>query len=516
MRASDEANLQTMITGPLKSKIDKLWLEFFAGGITNPLTVIEQISFLMFARLLDVQETRREKMAAKTGKNGSQSSFPADKQHLRWSHFRNESGDRMIAIVRDELFPFFRQEVSKRTSLGRYLEGAQCLVPKASLMVTAVNLIEELPLTQGDVKGDLYEYMLGKLTTAGIAGQFRTPRHIIAAMVQMLDPKPTELVGDPACGTAGFLVAVMMYLLMKYTSEKMIWTDDEGQKHYPGDLLEPHRDHIQNRMFNGFDFDQTMLRIAAMNLMLHDIESPCINNQDTLSNTFVEKYPTEAQDYFDVILANPPFKGNIDGDSVHASLRSKVKTTKTELLFLALIVRMLKMGGRAAVIVPEGVLFGSSNAHTGIRQMLVDENQLEGVVSLPAGVFKPYAGVQTAILIFTKGGRTDNVWFYKVERDGFSLDDKRTEMPPDQNDLPHLVQEWSGRDSRKKSDRGAQNFFVPVKEIRDNDYDLSLNRYREVSHEEIDHTPPQQLITELNELESEIKQGLEQLEGLLK
>ncbi|MGB7767354.1 MAG: N-6 DNA methylase, partial [Verrucomicrobiia bacterium] len=316
-----------MITGQLKSKIDKLWLEFFAGGITNPLTVIEQISFLMFARLLDVQETRREKMAAKTGKNDSQRAFPADRQQLRWSHFRNESGDRMIAIVRDELFPFFREEVGKRTALGKYLEGAQCLVPRASLMVTAVNLIEELPLTQGDVKGDLYEYMLGKLTTAGIAGQFRTPRHIIAAMVQMLDPKPTELVGDPACGTAGFLVEVMLYLLKKYTSEKMVYVDDEGQTHYPGDLLEPYRNHIQNRMFNGFDFDQTMLRIAAMNLMLHDIESPCINNQDTLSNGFVEKYPTEAEDYFDVIFANPPFKGNIDADNIHSSLRSKVKTT---------------------------------------------------------------------------------------------------------------------------------------------------------------------------------------------
>jgi len=505
-----------MITGPLKSKIDKLWLEFFAGGITNPLTVIEQISFLMFARLLDVQETRREKMTAKTGKKGAQLMFPEDRQHLRWSHFKNESGDRMIEIVRDELFPFFREEVGKRTALGKYLEGAQCLIPKASLMVTAVNLIEELPLTQGDVKGDLYEYMLGKLTTAGIAGQFRTPRHIIAAMVQMLDPKPTEIVGDPACGTAGFLVETMLYLLKKYTSEKMVYVDDEGEKHYPGDLLEPHRDHIQNRMFNGFDFDATMLRIAAMNLLLHDIESPCINYQDTLSNSFVEKYPTEAADYFDVILANPPFKGNIDGDSVHASLRSKVKTTKTELLFLALIVRMLKMGGRAAVIVPDGVLFGSSNAHTGIRQMIVDENQLDAVISLPSGVFKPYAGVSTAILVFTKGGRTDNVWFYKVERDGYSLDDKRTQLPANQNDLPDLVQQWTKRDTKKKTERSSQHFFVSVQEIRDNNYDLSVNRYREVAHELIDHIAPKTLIADLDELETEIAEGLKKLGGMLK
>ena len=355
-----------------------------------------------------------------------------------------------------------------------------------------------------------------KLTTAGIAGQFRTPRHIIAAMVQMLDPKPTEIVGDPACGTAGFLVEVMLYLLKKYTSEKMVYVDDEGEKHYPGDLLEPHRDHIQNRMFNGFDFDSTMLRIAAMNLLLHDIESPCINYQDTLSNSFVEKYPTEAEDYFDVILANPPFKGSIDGDSVHASLRSKVKTTKTELLFLVLIVRMLKIGGRAAVIVPDGVLFSSSNAHTGIRQMLVDENQLEGVISLPSGVFKPYAGVSTAILVFTKGGRTDNVWFYKVERDGYTLDDKRTQLPADQNDLPDLVQRWAKRDAKIKNDLSARHFFVSAQQIRDNDYDLSVNRYREITHQEIDHTPPKRLITELNELEGEILSGINDLEAMLK
>lgn len=383
-------------------------------------------------------------------------------------------------------------------------------------MVTAVNLIEELPLTQGDVKGDLYEYMLGKLTTAGIAGQFRTPRHIIAAMVQMLDPKPTEIVGDPACGTAGFLVSVMEYLTRKYTSEKMVWVDEEGQKHYPGDLLEPHRDHIQNKMFQGFDFDQTMLRIAAMNLLLHDIESPCINYQDTLSNGFVEKYPAESEDYFDVILANPPFKGNIDNDTVHSSLRSKVKTTKTELLFVALILRMLKTGGRAAVIVPDGVLFGSSNAHTGIRQMLVEENQLEAVISLPSGVFKPYAGVSTAILVFSKGGRTDNVWFYKVERDGFSLDDKRTKLPDGQNDLPDLIARWGQRDSKHKSDRTGQYFFVPVEEIRGNKFDLSVNRYREVAHEEIDHVSPKELIAELTAIEDEIKQGLADLEEMLK
>ncbi len=504
-----------MITGPLRNKVDKLWLEFFANGITNPITVIEQISFLMFARLLDVQDTRREKMAARLGRDGNRV-FPADRQHLRWSHFRNQNPEKMMAIVRDELFPFFRTDLVKRTSLGTYLEGAQCLIQRANLMVTAVHLIEDLPLTQGDVKGDIYEYMLGKLTTAGIAGQFRTPRHIIAAMVEMIDPKPTEIIGDPACGTAGFLVGVMDNLHRKFTSPEMVWTDEEGNKHYPGDLLEPHRKHIQNGMFNGFDFDSSMLRIAAMNLLLHDIESPCINYQDTLSNTFSERFPMESADYFDVILANPPFKGSIDAESIHSNLRSKVKTTKTELLFLALILRMLKMGGRAAVIVPDGVLFGSSNAHIGIRQMLVDENQLEAVVSLPSGVFKPYAGVSTAILVFTKGGRTDGVWFYKVERDGYSLDDKRTKLRDDQNDLPDLVARWAGRAAKKKNDRSTRHFSVPVKEIRDNRYDLSVNRYREISYQEIGHVPPKLLITELNALETEIEKGLKDLEALLK
>jgi type I restriction enzyme M protein len=269
-------------------------------------------------------------------------------------------------------------------------------------------------------------------------------------------------------------------------------------------------------MFQGFDFDQTMLRIAAMNLLLHDIESPCINYQDTLGSGFPEKYPLQSHDYFDVILANPPFKGSLDAEGVDASLRSKVKTAKTELLFLALILRMLKLGGRAAVIVPDGVLFGSSNAHTGIRQMIVDENQLEAVISLPSGVFKPYAGVSTAILVFTKGGRTDHVWFYKVERDGYSLDDKRTKLPADQDDLPDLVEQWGKRDAKKKSDRASRHFFVPVEEIRGNNYDLSVNRYREVAHEEIDHVPPKQLIAELSELEREIQKGLKELEGMLK
>lgn len=504
-----------MITGPLKSKIDKLWTEFWAGGITNPISVIEQISFLMFARLLDLSEIKREKKASRLKKEPEDMVFSPDQQHLRWSNLRHESSpDRMLKIVRDELFPFFESELPKRTALGNYLKGAQCLIAKPSLLVTAVNLIEDLPLAKADTKGDLYEYMLGKMTTAGIAGQFRTPRHIIETMVRMVDPKPTETVADPACGTAGFLIETMNFLLQKYSTPELVHTDDDNVTHYPGDQLEPYRDHIQNGMFHGFDFDQTMLRIAAMNLLLHGVESPCINYQDTLGNRFSER--TESADFFDVILANPPFKGSIDAENVDANLKSKVKTTKTELLFLILMLKMLKMGGRCAVIVPDGVLFGSSKAHTGVRKLLVENNQLEAVISLPSGVFKPYAGVSTAILVFTKGGRTENVWFYKVERDGYSLDDKRTELPPDQNDLPNLLEQWEKRNPKKESDRTAQHFFVPLKEIVKNNFDLSVNRYREVMHEEIDYDPPKAILKDLKKLEKEIQKGIDELEGMLK
>ncbi len=508
-----------MVTGTLKSKMDQLWLAFHAGGITNPLTVIEQISYLMFARLLDIKETRNEKRSERLKSARVDRVFTERQQALRWSHFRHLKGDKMLAVVRDQLFPFFREDVVKRTELGKYLQGAQCLIPSAELLVKAVNMIDDLPLTKSDTKGDLYEYMLSKLTTAGIAGQFRTPRHIIRAMVEMLEPKPTEVIADPACGTGGFLVGVMDYLTEKYSSPELIHeeidTDGSIEKHYPGDLLEPYRPHIQNDMFYGFDFDATMLRIAAMNLLLHGIESPSINYQDTLGTAFTENFPREATDYFDCILANPPFKGSIDAENIHPTLKSKVKTTKTELLFIVLMLRMLTNGGRCAVIVPEGVLFGSSAAHAGVRKILVDENQLEGVVSLPSGVFKPYAGVSTAILIFTKGGRTDRVWFYKVERDGFSLDDKRTKLPPNQNDLPDLVKQWHTRNPRKQKDRTKKGFYVPVAEIRENGHDLSVSRYREEIYEEAVYDPPKVILKRMRKLEKSICADIDELEGML-
>jgi type I restriction enzyme M protein len=497
----------------LKSKIDSLWLEFHSGGISNPITVIEQISYLMFIRLLDLNESRQESRAQRLGKDFS-GVFGPEQQHLRWKNFKQIGAEPMLKTVRDQVFPFLRDEVVKKSPLGKYLENANCLIPTGNLLVKAVTAIDELPLDKGDTKGDLYEYLLSKLQSAGIAGQFRTPRHIIRAMVEILDPKPTDTVCDPACGTAGFLVGVMDYLKQKHTTPALIETDEDGEQHYPGDLLEPYREHIQNSMFYGFDFDSTMLRIAAMNLLLHDVQSRTLHNQDTLVSSFSERMPQIANEHFDVILANPPFKGSIDADSTDSSLKSKVKTKKTELLFLVLMLRMLNNGGRCAVIVPDGVLYGSSGAHVGVRKMIVDDHQLEAVISLPSGVFKPYAGVSTAILVFTKGGRTDDVWFYDVLADGYSLDDKRSEQP-DQDDLPDLLKQWNYGKPITQEVR-TKNFTVPVAEIRDNKYDLSINRYKEVAYEEVEYESPKVILGQLKALERDILSDIENLEGMLR
>jgi type I restriction enzyme M protein len=399
-------------------------------------------------------------------------------------------------------------------TLAEFMKDAQLMIQKPNLLVSAVNMIDKLPLTAGDTKGDLYEYLLSKLTTAGINGQFRTPRHIIRKMVEIVDPRPDETIGDPACGTAGFLISAMEYLLETHTSPEAVLTNEDGSKTFTGDELVPYKEHIQHHMFNGFDFDVTMLRISAMNLLLHGIDAPDIHYQDTLSNNFPDRFPELATDHFDVILANPPFKGSLDYEDVHASLLSKVKTKKTELLFVTLILRMLKMGGRSATVVPDGVLFGSSKAHVALRKMLVDDNQLEAVISLPSGVFKPYAGVSTAIIVFTKGGKTDNVFYYDVQADGFSLDDKR-EPTPDKNDLPDLVKRWKDRNTRKDKDRTDKAFFVPVKEIRENKYDLSINRYKEIVYEEEKYDPPKEILKRMKELEREILADMEELGGML-
>lgn len=506
-----------MVTGELRRRIDALWTEFWQGGITNPLTVIEQITFLMYARLLDINETRDENRQKRTG-TPFQRRFSDDEQQLRWSQFRHLGANEMLPIVRDKVFPHFKTTAASGSAFAEFMKDAQLMIQKPALLVKAVNMIHELPLTEGDTKGDLYEYLLSKLTTAGINGQFRTPRHIIRLMVDMLEPKPTHIVGDPACGTGGFLVNVMEYLLQTYTSPEAVIeeTDPETgatEKIYTGDLLEEHREHIRSRMFHGFDFDATMLRIAAMNLMLHGVDDPDIHYQDTLSTSFTERFPKAASDGFDIVLANPPFKGSLDYEDVHASLLRQVKTKKTELLFVALILRMLKSGGRSATIVPDGVLFGSSGAHQALRKLLVDNNQLEAVISLPSGVFKPYAGVSTGILVFTKGGRTDNVFFYDVQADGLSLDDKRERI--DKNDLPDCLTRWRARNPEKDIDRTAKAFFVPAAEIREAGYDLSLSRYKETVYQEAAFEPPQIILERMKALNNEISDDLAELEEML-
>lgn len=507
-----------MITGNLKRQVDLLWTEFWQGGITNPLTVIEQITFLMFARLLDINETRDENRMKRTGKS-FQRRFSGKEQNLRWSQFRHLGAENMLPLVRDQVFPHFRKTSTSSAAFAEFMKDAQLMIQKPSLLVKAVNLIDQFPLTEGDRKGDLYEYLLSKLTTAGINGQFRTPRHIIRLMVDIMAPKPTEVICDPACGTGGFLVQVMQHLMEAYTSPEGILEEtdpDTGktEKLYTGDLLrDDDRKHIRNDMFHGYDFDATMLRIAAMNLMLHGVDSPDIHYQDTLSAGFTDRFPDAASDGFDLILANPPFKGSLDYEDVHASLLRQVKTKKTELLFLVLILRMLKIGGRSATIVPDGVLFGSSRAHVTLRKLLVDDNQLEAVISLPSGVFRPYAGVSTGILVFTKGGRTDNVFFFDVQADGYSLDDKRE--PVTENDLPDCLERWRARDVAKDNDRKAKAFIVPAKEIRKSNYDLSLNRYKEMVYDEDEYDPPKEILLRMKELEKEIMKGITELEGML-
>jgi type I restriction enzyme M protein len=538
-----------MLTGPIRNDIDKLWEKFWTGGITNPLTVIEQISYLMFARMLDMQEDVAERKAARTGKEFDRL-FPSSSegQLLRWKNFKNLSGKELHKHLKSNVYPWFATlgQVSEDKDglgpegsaiealghIGEYMQDADLEIKNESVLVSAVEMVDELPLTQSDVKGDIYEYLLSKLTTAGINGQFRTPRHIIDAMIELADPQPTERVCDPACGTAGFLARTMEYLNRVHSSEVGIFEDEDGNKHYTGDLLEPYRDHINKQMFWGFDFDTTMLRVSSMNMALHGVNGANILYQDSLSKSIKENFPQQEENFFDVILANPPFKGSLDETNTNPDVLGLVKTKKTELLFVAHILRALKLGGRAAVIVPDGVLFGSSKAHQQLRQELIENNQLEGIVSLPSGVFKPYAGVSTAILMFTKGGSTERVWFYDLQADGYSLDDKRNELKGEgSNDLPDAIAKWKKyrelviRHSReggnpkeiKKAfgDKTQKAFVVDAKDIADNKFDLSINRYKEVVYEEEKYYDPKLILKKLKALESEIMADLDELEAML-
>lgn len=483
-----------MITGELKSKVDRVWDAFWSGGISNPLEVIEQITYLLFIRRLDDLETLEERKA-RLGAAG-ELRFGSDQQELRWSRFKNEEPAVMFATVGEKVFPFLRTLGGDGSTYGEHMKDARFTIPTPQLLSRVVDLLDEIPMNDRDTNGDLYEYLLSKIASAGVNGQFRTPRHIIKLMVDMMAPQPTDEICDPASGTAGFLVAASEYIREKYPS---VLTDAAQRKHFHAS------------MFHGYDFDNTMLRIASMNMLMHGIESPDIRYRDSLSEG-----ASEDAEKFTLILANPPFAGSLDYESTSKDLQRVVKTKKTELLFVALFLKLLKPGGRAAVIVPDGVLFGSSKAHKELRRMLVEDQKLEGIVKLPSGVFKPYAGVSTAILLFTKtnSGGTDHVWFYDVTADGFSLDDKRN--PIEANDLPDVLTRWRNRTGAEAGRaRSEQSFFVSKDDIVAEAYDLSLNRYQEIVHDEVEHRAPLEIVAEIEKLEGEIQDGLAELKAML-
>lgn len=512
-----------MVTGELKSKVDRIWDAFWTGGMSNPLEIIEQITYLLFIRRLDELQTRAERKSRRTGEPLEVQFFTGEQEHLRWKELRHQDAQTMHQIIADEVFPFLRSLGDEQSTYSDHMRNARFTVnaEKAGILTRVVDLVDSIPMDRRDTSGDVYEYMLSKIASSGTNGQFRTPRHIIELMVTMTDPKPGDRIIDPACGTAGFLVSASEHVRENYADE--LFKQDA-------------RDQFNHEMFHGYDFDSTMLRIGSMNMMLHGVEQPDIRYRDSLSEGAIGE-----SDDFSLVLANPPFAGSLDYEATSRDLLNVVKTKKTELLFLALFLRLLQPGGRAAVIVPDGVLFGSSKAHKDLRKQLVDGQKLDAVVKLPSGVFKPYAGVSTAILFFTKTnaaaagtGATDHVWFYDVTADGQSLDDKRTPLLPEEklgavpdeklsdgdhskNNLPDVVARWAERNgSERDRARTEQSFTVPREEIAENDYDLSINRYKEIVFEEEDHQDPLEIIEELEKLDADIRQGLADLKELLK
>lgn len=498
------------MTGELRNKIDGLWDIFFSGGITNPLDVVEQMTYLMFIRDLDDTDTLRAKEAAMLGL-AYKSIFAGeveigerkvDGSQLKWSVFHDFPAQRMYSVVQEWVFPFIKNlHGDKNSAFSKYMNDAIFKVNTPLMLSKIVDAMDEIysmmeELHQTDIRGDVYEYLLSKISQSGVNGQFRTPRHIIRMMVELMDPKPSDSICDPACGTSGFLVASGDYLKEKYKKEVL--------------LDKKNRAHFMNDMFHGYDMDRTMLRIGAMNMMTHGVENPFIEYRDSLSDQNPDK------DMYSLILANPPFKGSLDADTVSTDLQKVCKTKKTELLFLALFLRMLKIGGRCACIVPDGVLFGSSNAHKAIRKAIVENQRLEAVISMPSGVFKPYAGVSTGILIFTKTnhGGTDNVWFYDMKADGFSLDDKR--QPIEENDIPDIIARFKNLDAEKDRKRTDKSFVVSKKEIADNNYELSINKYKEIEYIPVEYPPTSEIMANIRALEKQIAVEMDELEKLLK
>ena len=502
-----------MITGELKNRIDSLWDDFAAGGIVNPLTVIEQITYLMFIHDLDEADNKGSMEAMMLGIS-HESIFKdevevegrtVDGKQLKWSVFQDFPAEKMFDVVKNEVFPFIINLHNDRESAySKYMSDAIFMIPTPLLLSKVVEklsdlfrMMKETKLDKEDVRGDVYEYLLSKLNTAGRNGQFRTPRHIIKMMVELMQPKPDEIICDPACGTSGFLIAASEYLMEDEERKREVLFDKENKEHY------------LNHMFHGYDMDRTMLRIGAMNMMAHGIDNPCIEYKDSLSDQ------NEDKNKYSLVLANPPFKGSLDYDIVSPDLLKICKTKKTELLFVTLFLRMLKIGGRCACIVPDGVLFGSSKAHKSIRKEIVENNRLEAVISMPSGVFKPYAGVSTAILIFTKteAGGTDHVWFYDMQNDGLSLDDKRS--PIDENDIPDIIERFHHLDAEMERKRTEQSFMVPKEDIVENDYDLSINKYKEVEYVPVEYPSTQEILTNLREIEMEIATAMDELTAML-
>jgi len=511
-----------MLTGEIRKQIDSIWDDFWAGGVANPLSVIEQITYLLFIKRLDELQMLEEKKALVLKKPLEKPTFPEGNdsdgrpyRDFRWSVFKSFEPREMFTVVDRHVFPFLQRLGTEGSSFAEHMKDARLAIPSPALLSKVVEKIDAVQMDDRDTKGDVYEYMLGKIASAGQNGQFRTPRHIIALMVELIAPTPTDIICDPAAGTCGFLVAASEYL----------------RREHPEVMQDPQlRKHFHDEAFNGFDFDATMLRIGSMNMVLHGVEGASVTYRDSLA----ESHTADAGHY-SVILANPPFAGSLDYESTAKDLQQIVKTKKTELLFLALFLRLLKVGGRAAVIVPEGVLFGSSKAHRELRRMLIEDHKLDAVISLPSGVFRPYAGVSTAILVFTKTGvgGTDFVWFYAVDADGWSLDDKRQPLLSDgklgprpatalsdddhaKNNLPDIATRWRERVATERDGpRTAQSFSVPKADIVVNDYDLSINRYKEADRCDIKHASPSEIIEELQRLEAEIAEGLTQLEAVL-
>jgi len=494
-----------MLDAELKSKINQLWDKFWSGGISDPLVAITQMSYLIFIKRLEDEDIAKEQDAQLSGEK-YESIFKGN-EDCKWSEWTNLPANKILPHVRDKVFPFLRTLGGEDSLYAQYMKDAVFTIPTPSLLIESVKIINDMHIKEQnrDAKGDLYEYLLSELKTAGKNGQFRTPRHIIKMMVSLIDPKIGDNICDPACGTAGFLVAANEYILKKNTSKELIKTDEHGnESNLKGDKLNKKQwDILREHTFYGYDFDSTMTRISLMNMMMHGMNRPNIKQINTLSTRY-----NQEKNHYDVVLANPPFKGSINESEI--STEFAIKTKKTEILFLELMYNILSSGGRCAVIVPDGVLFGNSKAHKSIRKKLLKECRLDAVISMPSGVFKPYAGVSTGVLVFTKGEPTKKVWFYDMTADGFSLDDKRTFIDG-KGDITDIIEKFNKRNKEEFKDRKAKCFYVPIEEIKENDYDLSINKYKEIEYEEIEYEEPEVIKKKILDLEKNIIQTLEEI-----